>query len=267
MINIRSFRIFGIVLMTASFVTPFFGQTNSAADDKAEAILSKAVQNLGGDSYLKATSQYGRGKYSVIKDGEVVSFQTFTDVIVYPNRERTEFKNAGAKSVQTNVGSTGWVFDGDTEKVKDQTEAQIHGFRNSLRVSLDNLLRGQWRHEATLSYAGKRPASLGKRNDVLKLTYADDGLSVEFEFSDDGLPAKAIYKRTSADGEEIAEEDHYAQFVSIGGIKAPFIVDHYTNGKQSSRINYESIEFNRSVPESIFAKPSSPKDLKKDLRL
>jgi hypothetical protein len=254
-----------LVVATASFL---FAQPSPAKnDEKAEAVLAKAVQNLGGDRYIKSTSQYGRGKFSVIMDGAVVSFQSFTDVILFPDKERTEFKGGGTKSVQTNVGNGGWLLDGDMDKIRDQTEKQIRDFKKAIRVSLDNLLRGQWRNQAVLTYVGKRPATLGKRNDVVRLTYNDDGMAIEFEFSDDGLPAKAIYKRMAADNEEVTEEDRYAQFVDVNGIKAPFIIDRYSNGKQSSRINYEEIEFNKSVPESIFAKPASPKDLKKDLRL
>ena len=236
-------------------------------DEKSEAIIAKAVQNLGGERYLKATSQYGRGKYSVIRDNAVISFQTFSDVIVFPDKERTEFKGLGVKTVQTNVGGTGWIYDGDKEVVKIQDEAQVSNFKRGIRTSLDYLLRGQWRNEATLAYIGKRPSTLGKRNDVVKLTYTDDGASVEFEFSDDGLPAKAVYKRMSADNEEVTEEDRYAQFVDVGGIKAPFIIDHFAKGVQGSRINYETIEFNKNIPDSIFAKPSNPKDMKKDLKL
>jgi len=133
-------------------------------------------------------------------------------------------------------------------------------------VSLDNLLRGYWRGDGVLTYAGRRPAGLGKRNDVVKLTFSD-GLTVDFEFADDGMPAKASYKRINADNEEVKEEDRYAQFLDIDGIKTPFIIDRFSNDKQSSRINYESVEFNRSVPDSIFTKPSNAKELKKDLKL
>jgi hypothetical protein len=40
------------------------------------------------------------------------------------------------------------------------------------------------------------------------------------------------------------------------------VVDHFINGKQSSRINYESMEFNRPLPDSLFAKPESAKAVK-----
>ena len=72
-----------------------------------------------------------------------------------------------------------------------------------------------------------------------------------------------MYKRLGADGEEVKEEDRYAQFVETGGIRSPYIIDHWTGGKPSSRINYESIEFNKSIPEAIFAKPANVKDAKK----
>lgn len=235
-------------------------------DEKAEAVLKKAVQVLGGDNYLKVKSQIGRGKFSSLHEGVVSSFQTFTDVIVLPYQERTEFKALGVKTVQTNTGESGWIFDGEAQFINVQSATQVSDFKRGINASLDNLLREHWRGKAVLTYVGKREASLGKRNEVIKLTY-DDGFAVEFEFSADGLPAKAVYKRTNPDGEEQKEEDRYAQFVDIQGIKTPFIIDHFSGGVQTSRINYETVEFNKSIPDSVFAKPASPKELKKDLKL
>ncbi len=246
----------------ASKETPKDPQT-----DKAEAVIAKAVQAVGGERYLQVRSLVGRGKYSVLKDGAVVSFQSFVDVMVYPDRERAEFKGGGTQLTQVNAGDTGWVYDGDQDVIKVQTETQVANFKQGLRTSLDNLLRGHWKGSATLAYLGKRPATLGKRNEAIRLTYSD-GFGVEFEFAaDDGLPAKAIYKRLGADGEEVKEEDRYAQFVETGGIRSPYIIDHWTGGKPSSRINYESIEFNKPIPDSIFTKPANVKDARKDLKL
>jgi hypothetical protein len=259
------FRLFFLSLLLVAFAAAASAQ-KPIDDSQAEAVLKNAVQTLGGEKYLNSRSQIGRGKFSTIKDGVNVSFQSFVDVIVFPDKERAEFKGSGVRTVQTNAGASGWVYDGDQDLIKNQNEQQIANFRRGLRTSLDNLLRGGWRGDAALTYAGKRQASLGKRNDVLKLTYKD-GLVVEFEFDADGLPQKAIYKRTGGDNEEIKEEDHYAQFVETDGIKAPYIIDHLINGIPTSRINYESLEFNKQVSESVFAKPSNPKELKKDLKL
>ncbi len=257
--------------MIKIFFALFFGLLLSigcaAQAVQPEAIIDRAVQLLGGDRYRTVTSQVGRGRFSLIKDGVNVASQTFIDVIVFPDKERTEFKQAGVKTVQTNTGDTGWVYDGDQELIKVQTEKQVANFKKGMRTSLDTLLRGYWKGDAELSYVGRRAGTLGKRNDVIKLTY-NDGFAVEFEFTvDEGLPVKAIYKETNSDGETITEEDRYAQFIETQGIKAPYIIDRFTNGQHASRINFETIEYNKPIPESIFAKPSDPKSLKKDLRL
>ncbi len=259
------FRLITLCVLISIAVCAAAGQEapKDPQTEKAEAIIAKAVQAVGGERYLQVRSLIGRGKYSVLKDGAVVSFQAFVDVMVYPDRERAEFKGGGTQLIQVNTGDTGWVFDGDQGVIKVQTETQIAAFKQGLRTSLDNLLRGSWKGSAELSYLGKRPATLGKRNEAIRLTYSD-GFVVEFEFAaDDGIPQKAMYKRQNADGEDVKEEDRYAQFVETGGIRAPYIIDHLTDGKPSSRINYESIEFNKPIPDSIFAKPANIKDAKK----
>lgn len=251
-------------LLVFVFSSIAFSQTQKT-DEKAEAIIKKAAEQLGGEKYLNIKSQISRGKFSVLRDGAVISFQSFVDILVFPDKERTEFKGGGVKTVQTNVGETGWVFDGGAEMIREQNAAQIENFKRGIRVSLDNLLRGNWRKDGVLTYIGKRPATLGKRNDAVKLVYAD-GFTVEFEFSDESLPVKAIYKMTNPDNEETTEEDRYAQFIEIQGIKAPFIIDRFSNGLPSSRINFENIEYNKKIPDSVFNKPNSAKEAKKDVK-
>ena len=89
-----------------------FSQPSSSGDSpSADAVIQKAVQQLGGERYRNVASQIGYGKFSIMKGGVNVSFQSFIDVIVFPDKERTEFKALGVKTVQTNTGNTGWVFD------------------------------------------------------------------------------------------------------------------------------------------------------------
>jgi hypothetical protein len=133
---------------------------------------------------------------------------------------------------------------------------------------MENLLHGWWRKEgATLSYGGRREATLGRRNEVIKLTYPD-GFWIEYEFAAiDGTPAKVIYKRKQKNpdtdqDEEFNEEDRLFKMIGSGGVSVPFVVDHFRNGVQTSRINYETIEFNKSLPDSLFAKPANIKAVK-----
>lgn len=260
-------KIFSFLFISLILCAFFVSAQTLKPDEKAEAVINKAVQKLGGEKYLQIKSQIGTGNFSLYREGQAQITQTFIDILVFPDKERTEFKTGGTKNIQTNAGETGWLADSSAKTIIDQNKDQLNGFRRAIRTSLDNLLRGGWRKEnAVLSFVGRREAGIGKRNNVVKLIYLDS-FAVEFEFADDGTPMKSIYKRANGDGEEIKEEDRYAQFVEVAGVFAPFIIDHFQNGAQTSRINYLTIEYNRTIPEAIFKKPSDAKELKKDLKL
>lgn len=271
-------------LTTASFtvvamwimgsVSGVYAQPNSSSpklnptDNKAETILTQAVEALGGANYLNVRTVVGRGFYTAFQDGLSQLPSRFLDYIAYPDKERTEFSANGIRVVQTNSGSTGWLYDGATKSLHDMKPAQVEDFKRGMRTSVENVLRGWWRKEdATLTYIGRREAGLAKRNEVVRLTYPD-GFWIEYEFgAKDALPAKVIYKRVrnktdSDETEEITEEDRLAKPIVIDGITAPFVIDHYIDGKQTSRINYESIEYNRPLLDTLFAKPANIKSLK-----
>lgn len=257
-----------VVIFTFTLIFAVFAAAQPKADDeKAEEIIKRAVEKLGGEKYLAVKTVYGKGLFTLLKEDGKSLPSSFVDVFVFPNKERTEFKLLGNKTIQTNYDDKGWIFDSSAFAVNDQKPEAIESFKQTIRVSLDNLLRGYWRGTGAVSYVGKRPATLGKRNEVIKLRY-NDGFTVDFEFAaTDYLPMKALFIRVNAENAELKEEDRYAQFVENQGVLSPFIIDHFTNGLQVSRINYESVFYNKPVPDSIFSKPTNLKELKKDLKL
>ncbi|MCB1023639.1 MAG: hypothetical protein KDB79_04565 [Acidobacteria bacterium] len=261
-----------LVILYGSLASGSFAQNNFDGSDaesklaKANAIISKTVKLLGGEKYLNVKTTIGEGKFSQLKDGVNVSFQSFTDVIVNPDKERTDFIESGSKIVQVNTGETGWIYEEYLESFRDQDEKAIANFKTVQRSGYDFLLRGNWKDDAQLSYEGRRQASLGKRNDVLKLTFSD-GFEVEYEFSDKGLPMKTLYKRFDAEKKEIVEENRYARYISYQGILTPTVIDHYTDGVQTYRVNFENVRYDQRIDEEIFVKPADPKVLRKKLKL
>lgn len=235
---------------------------------KAEAIINRGIEVLGGNAYLSVQTVVGRGFFTTFQDGISQIPARFLDYITYPDKERTEFTGDGIRVIQTNSGETGWLFDGATKTLSDMKGEQIESFKRSMRTSLENLLRGWWKKEnATLTYVGRREAGLGRRNETVRLTYPD-GFWIEYEFAArEGLPAKVIHKTTKkkADSDEtveLTEEDRLAKPITISGITAPWVIDHFINGIQTSRISYESVEYNRPLPDTLFAKPANIKSLK-----
>jgi hypothetical protein len=237
-------------------------------DEKAEKIVQRALQSMGGDRYLNVKTVIGRGFFTDYKDGVSGIPLRFVDYIVYPDKERTEFSGGGARLIQTNDHDKGWVFDSAALTLKDQTTQELEDFRLATRTGVENLLRGGWRAQGVkLSYIGRREAGLARRNETVRLTYPD-GFWIEYEFAaNDGLPAKVLYQRKhkkpdTDEMEEIAEEDRLYKPITIDGVVAAYVIDHLRNGVQTSRINYESVEFNKQIPDSLFAKPANIKAIK-----
>ena len=235
---------------------------------KAEAILARATEALGGNAYLNVKTMVSRGFFTTFHDGISQNPARFVDYISYPDKERTEFTGGGIRTIQTNTGDTGWLYDGANKTLNDMKGAQITDFKRNMRTSVENVLRGWWKKEnATLSYVGRREAGLARRNETVRITYPD-GFWVEYEFAvKEGLPEKVIYKttRTKADSDEqedVTEEDRLAKPITIAGITAPWVIDHFINGAQTSRIGYESVEYNTPLADTLFAKPANIKSLK-----
>jgi hypothetical protein len=239
-----------------------------SVDEKSKQIMDRAIEVLGGANYLNVKTVIGKGFYTSINDGVSQLPQRFLDYIVYPDRERTEFTSLGVKNIQTNSGDTGWMFDGAVKKISDQSPTQIEEFKRVMRTSLENLLRGWWQKEGgKIVYVGRREAGLAKRNETIRLTYPN-GFWIEYEFgARDGFPAKVLYKRMrkdpdSGDQVETTEEDQLLKFITVQGITAPWVVDHYINSKQVTRINYESVQYNAPIDDALFAKPTDVKKIK-----
>jgi hypothetical protein len=235
----------------------------AANDEKAEQIVRRAVEAMGGSAFLAVRTIIGRGYYTPFDKGVSLLPQSFIDYLVFPDRERTEFRGARGRNIQTNAAGGGWLYESSTQSLVDMKPEQLEDFRLAMRTSTDNLLRGWWRKEgARLTYLGRREAGLAKRNEAVRLTYPD-GFTVDYEFgAKDGLPAKTFFKRKNADGEEVLEEDRYASYQVIAGLTVPFVIDHFRAGVQSSRINYNSVEFNAAIPDTLFAKPANIKAIK-----
>src|SRR5690606_39384159 len=117
------------LLFCPVFVT---AQTSHTTDVQADAVVAKAVKFMGGDKYLGVKTLVGKGRFSIIREGRVISYQEFTDVIVFPDKERTDLKGKGIKTVQTNVGDAGWMFDGDHVRLIDPPETLIANCRRGI---------------------------------------------------------------------------------------------------------------------------------------
>jgi hypothetical protein len=248
-----------IALLTLLIIV--FAQAEGDSE-RAAALIRSAIEARGGDQYLAIRTVVAKGYYTRFTKGVPEIPEPFTDYIAYPDRERTEFGRGGRKFIQTNAGNFGWIYDAQQKMIRDQTDQQVRSWQQGMRYDLDNLLRIHWKEPgAKIVYLGRREAWHDVFSEAIRIDFADDSwVTIHFDRRT-GLPLMIEYKRITEDG-PVDEQVRYFQWVELGGIKFSNIQDVYRNGQQVARINYTSISYNVNLPEALFAKPKSPKEVK-----
>src|SRR5215203_472501 len=126
-----------ILLLIISLLFAQSPAPSTSVDEKSQQIIDHAIEVLGGQKYLGVQTVIGKGFYTTFKDGVSQIPARFLDYISYPDSERTEFSGAGIRTIQTNIGNTGWTFDGAVKKIADQSPAQVEDFKRALKTSLE----------------------------------------------------------------------------------------------------------------------------------
>src|SRR2546423_882859 len=140
-----------ILLLLAPTTGWTFAQKNDPNDpkniEKGKQLIQAIIEARGGASYLGFKTLVGTGMYTQFDKGMSTNPQPFTDYIVWPDRERTEFgrKKKKDSNIQVNTGMTGWIYDGSAETLKEQNEKQVKSFLEGLEFDLDHILRGGWK--------------------------------------------------------------------------------------------------------------------------
>ncbi|HLG14240.1 MAG TPA: hypothetical protein VJH03_07020 [Blastocatellia bacterium] len=235
-----------------------------AGDDaaKAESLIRDAIKARGGDAYLGIRTLIGRGQYNHFEKGVSVPPQGFIDYVVYPDRERTEFGKGKWKLIQTNTGGTGWMYEAEQKMIRDQTEEQTKYFLQGVRHDLDNVLRIGWKEPgAKLVYLGRREPWKNTFSEAVRVDFADGGFVTLHFDTRTKLPMMSEYK-TVAGERTTNDQVRFYRWVDFDGIQFPTIVDVYRDGTQTSRVVYESVSVNETIPEKLFAKPGDIKEVK-----
>ena len=227
-------------------------------------LIKQAVQARGGERFLSFTNLMSTGTYTPFQKGLSQIPTQFVDYIVYPDKERTEFGKGKKKDrrIQVNVGKTGWVYDGDAETLKDQTDKQIEEHLEGLEFDIDRLLRAAAKGEGVeVGFAGREETRPGERADAVAIRLKSDRTAYLLLDSQTHLPISLSYEKTE-DGALVKQETRYNQYVDYDGVKFANIVDFYRNSVQMGRVNYQLIKLNTQVSNELFAKPANTKAIK-----
>jgi len=227
-------------------------------------LIKQAVQARGGERFLNFTRIMQTGIYTPFQKGMSQIPIPFVDWVIYPDKERTDFGKGKKKNrkIQVNVGKTGWVYDGDAETLKDQTDKQIEEHLEGLDFDIDRLLRAAAKGEGVeVGFAGREETRPGERADSIAIRFKSDRTAYLLLDSQTHLPMSLSYEKTE-DGGLVKQETRYNQYVDYDGVKFPNIVDFFRDNVQTGRVNLELIKLNPQISDELFAKPANAKAVK-----
>lgn len=242
------------------------GQSPPQTDEfeQGARLIRAAIEARGGQSYLGFKTLVASGQFTPFDGGISTVPMPFLDTIVFPDKERTEFGKGKKKDrrIQVNNGGTGWVYDGEAETLKDQTDKQIREFQEGLENDLDHILRGGWQAPGVrVRFSGREETRPGERADVLEIQLTPERKVFLSLDRSTHLPTTLVYEKATDKG-LTRNETRFFQYIVYDGVKFPNIVDFFRDGVQLSRINYQEIKLDGPVSDEAFAKPANAKAVK-----
>jgi len=232
--------------------------------ERGGELIKQAIQARGGERFLTYTGIMTTGIYTPYDKGLSQNPIQFIDWIIYPDKERTEFGKGKKKNrrIQVNVGKTGWVYDGDAETLKDQTDKQIQEHLEGLDFDIDRLLRAAAKDSGVeVGFAGREETRPGERADAIAVTFKSGQTAYLLLDRQTHLPLSLSYEKTEDSG-LVKHEIRYFQYIDYDNVKFPNVVDYYRDNVQTARVNVQSVKLNAPAGDELFSKPASVKAIK-----
>jgi hypothetical protein len=220
------------------------------SEAKAKEILSKSIEALGGQAYLKLQDVHRVGRIYQFRKDDLQGAGHFQSYEKFPSKSRFEF---GKKGEITNIndGDKGWKI--EYKVVKDQSPEEIENFKASLKHSLDYILKHRLDEPGLkFRYLGKSRSNLDELEGALLIDKDNDRVSI-FVNAVTFFPARIEF-RSPAFGKRGPTDDerHYYNYHTVEGVQVPFSTTRFSNGYKSSEVRLESVEVNLGLSDAFF---------------
>jgi hypothetical protein len=220
---------------------------------KAQDILDKTIQALGGTAFLSFKRLTTTGRAFAIEDEKTAGLAPFESYMEYPDKRRFSY---GKKLpvVLINDGERGWEVDryGKTTQKRDQ----LLRWQLTTRYGLENLLRvrihepGMLIQDSGTDFVDQFPA---------RAVTMVDAREVEIKLyvnKTSYLPVRIQYRVRNAQGDDSdVYADGYADYQTFQGIKTPMHITRFLNNERLSETYRNTAKYDEDYPVSYFQAP------------
>ena len=217
----------------------------------ADEIIAKFVKTVGGADKIRAVTTLKRaGKFTGSGGFEAVIMQENKR----PNMVRQEFQIQGLTGISAYDGKNGWKIQpwGGKKDPEEMGEDELKSIVED--ADFDGPLVDYNAKGNTVEYIGTEPV---EGTDAIKLKVSVPNGDVYYYYMDTDyyVPIKIETKRMIR-GAEQESETILGDYKEVNGWYLPFSIEMGAKGSQfKQKVNYDTIEANVPLDDSIFRKP------------
>jgi hypothetical protein len=222
----------------------------SRIDPKAQQILDRVIQALGGPAFLKVKRLTTRGRIYSITNEATSAQAPFESYVEYPDKRRFSYgKNPPV--ILINNGEQAWELDrmGQTTQLPEQ----VRRWQISNRYSLENLLRLRIHEPGMLIQLGGVDFVDNVATQSLDMVDAQ-GTQLKLDLNRQTLlPVSVTYRvhnSKTGDWDEFA--DVYGEYKNIDGVVTPMHIARFMDAERVSEVFRNFAHYDDEYPPTYF---------------
>ena len=257
---------FCLVLGTSCFLTSGAAQQPSpqapqppppsrppVIDPKAQQLLDKVIQTLGGQAFLRFGTMTARGRTFAVADESTAGLATYVSQMEYPDKRRFTY---GTKKPVVLINNGDRAMELDQYGVTQQLPQQVERWKITNRYSLENLLRLRIHEPGVLVQMGGVDFVDNRAAQIIEII---DSRQVEIKLFIDRttlLPLRTSYQVLNPKTQEQDEYvDVYADYRTSQGVATPMHITRFINDERVGENFRSSVKYDESYPPGTFTVP------------
>jgi hypothetical protein len=222
----------------------------SRIDPKAQQVVDRVIQALGGPAFLKVKRLTTRGRIYSIRDEATSAYAPFESFVEYPDRRRFSYgKNPPV--ILVNNGDQAWELDRYGQTTQPAEQARRWGISN--HYSLENLLRLRIHEPGILIQPGGVDFVDNVATQALDMVDAQ-GTQLKLDLNRQTLlPVRVTYRvRDPKTGDWSEFADVYSDYKNIQGIMTPMHIARFLDDERVSEVFRSSAHYDDEYPPTYF---------------
>lgn len=222
---------------------------------KARETIQKAIQALGGQTYLGVRDHYRVGRLAQFSSaGDLAGYVKFFDFTKLPDKNRTEYSDK-RNIITLYTATEGWEM--DRGGVQQASAESVERYARNLRKDIDHLFRYRLNQEGMIfRYEGSDIIDL---KPVEWIEVVDpDRLTTRIAFDNSThLPVRVIYiSRDPTTRQRIEELEFLSNWHAVQGVQTPMQIARERNGVKVYQAFFTEYKYDQGLDNALFTRTS-----------